>query len=172
VLDPSRRGHGIDALAAERLRVTLPPDDGSAPAARAAAVATALAEVGPALADELTRTGLEGLYRDLELPIAAVLARIEARGIAVDRGVLAALGREFEVTANALEAEIHALAGGPFKIQSQPQLREVLFERLGFRPAGCGAGRPGSRSTRRSSLGSPRTIRSSRRCSSTGPSRS
>jgi hypothetical protein len=34
-------GHGIDALAAERLRVTLPPDDGSAPAARAAAVATA-----------------------------------------------------------------------------------------------------------------------------------
>jgi DNA polymerase-1 len=143
VLDPSRRGHGIDALAAERLRISLPPDDGSAPAARAAGVAAALAELGPALAEELARTGQDRLYRELELPIAAVLARIEARGIAVDRSVLEAVGREFEAAANALEAEIHALAGGPFKVQSQPQLREVLFDRLGLSTRGVRRGKTG-----------------------------
>jgi DNA polymerase I len=143
VLDPSRRGHGIDALAAERLKVTLPPDDGSAPAARAAAVAAALAELGPALADDLTRTGLDALYRDIELPIAAVLARIEARGIAVDRPLLTALGQEFEATAGALEGEIHELAGGAFKVQSPNQLRDVLFDRLKLSTRGVRRGKTG-----------------------------
>src|SRR5262249_52664141 len=62
---------------------------------------------------------------------------------AVDRAVLEGLGREFEVSANALEAEIHALAGGPFKIQSQPQLREVLFDRLGLSTRGVRRGKTG-----------------------------
>jgi DNA polymerase-1 len=143
VLDPSRRGHGIDLLAAERLKITLPADDGSAPATRAAAVASALAAVGPGLAEELARTGLDALYRDIELPIAAVLARIEARGIAVDRAVLTALGQEFEATASALEAQIYELAGGPFKVQSPQQLREVLFDRLGLSTRGVRRGKTG-----------------------------
>jgi DNA polymerase-1 len=143
VLDPSRRGHGIDALAVERLRRTLPADDGIAPEKRAAAVAAALVEIGPALADDIAAAGLDDLYRDVELPIAAILARIEARGIAVDRVILEETGREFEASARVLEAEIHELAGGPFNIGSPNQLREVLFDRLQLSTRGVRRGKTG-----------------------------
>ena len=143
VLDPSRRGHGIDALAADRLQRTLPIDDGTTPEKRAAAVAAVLVELGPMLADDLAAAGLDELYRDIELPIAAILARIEARGIRVDRAVLEETGREFEASARALEAEIHELAGGPFNIGSPNQLREVLFERLQLSTRGVRRGKTG-----------------------------
>ena len=135
VLDPSRRGHGVDALASDRLHRTLP--------ARGAAVASALLELGPALAAELDAAGLTGLYRDLELPLARVLAVMEARGIAVDREVLAQAGREFRATADRLEAEIFEVAGGPFNLGSPAQLREVLFTKLALPTKGVKRGKTG-----------------------------
>lgn len=143
VIDSSRRAHGIDALASERLGQSLPPDDGSAPQERVIAVAAALVELGPMLAEQLATMGLEGLYRDLELPTATVLARIEARGIAVDRRVLQETGEQLQATAKRLEAEIFALAGGPFNLSSPQQLREVLFERLGLSTRGVRRGKTG-----------------------------
>jgi DNA polymerase I len=73
---------------------------------------------------------LAPLYRDLELPLAAVLARIECRGISLDTDYLRALGQEVGQLATGLEAEIHALAGLTFNISSNKQLADVLFGKL------------------------------------------
>ncbi len=143
VLDPSRRGHSIDALANERLQRTLPKPGEGEPAARSTQVATALLEIGPMLLAELEASGLARLYRELELPLARVLAVMEARGIAVDREALAAAGRDFRAKAEALEAEIFELAGGPFNLGSPSQLRDVLFNRLKLPTKGVRRGKTG-----------------------------
>lgn len=145
VLDPSRRGHGIDALARDRLGRELARDGGDDGVAttRAAAVAGALLDVGPALHRELESEGLSSVYTDIELPVARVLAKMEARGIGIDAGVLERAASEFSATADRLEKEIHELAGGPFKIQSTVQLRDVLFEKLKLPTKGVKKGKTG-----------------------------
>jgi DNA polymerase-1 len=143
VLDPSRRAHSIDALAADRLHRTLVPRADGDLTARSADVATALVEVGPALLAELEASGLAGLYRELELPLARVLAVMEARGIAVDRAVLDEAGRDFRATADHLEKEIFEVAGGPFNLGSPAQLREILFTRLNLPTKGVKRGKTG-----------------------------
>lgn len=143
VLDPSRRGHAVDVLASDRLHRTLPARGDGDLAARGAAVASALLELGPALAAELDAAGLTKLYRDIELPLARVLAVMEARGIAVDRDVLAQAGREFRATADRLEAEIFEVAGAPFNLGSPAQLREVLFTKLALPTKGVKRGKTG-----------------------------
>ena len=92
-----------------------------------AAAALALAErQGPGLAS----AGLDSLYRTLELPLARALARIECRGITLDVAKLREIGHEVGQSLVALEAEIHAMAGGTFNIASNKQLADVLFGKL------------------------------------------
>ena len=67
------------------------------------------------------------LYETLERPLAPVLARMEARGISVDRQILARLSGDFAQRAAALEAEAHELAGEKFNLGSPKQLGEILF---------------------------------------------
>jgi DNA polymerase-1 len=73
---------------------------------------------------------LDELYRTLELPLAHVLAKIEGRGIRLDADRLREIGQEVGVSLAALEQEIHAQAGGPFNINSNKQLADVLFGKL------------------------------------------
>jgi DNA polymerase I len=92
-----------------------------------AAAALALAERQPA---RLAASGLDPLYRDMELPLAHVLAHIECRGIQLDTDKLREIGLEVGGQLAALETEIHALAGMPFNINSPKQLADVLFGKL------------------------------------------
>ena len=101
-------------------------------------------EVGPrlgaeaaaslALADrqapQIVSGGFESLYRDMELPLADLLAKVECRGILLDVGKLREIGHEVGTSLVALESEIHAIAGGPFNIASNKQLADVLFGKL------------------------------------------
>ncbi|HEY1429258.1 MAG TPA: DNA polymerase, partial [Candidatus Tumulicola sp.] len=70
------------------------------------------------------------LYRDVELPLAPVLARMEAAGVAVDLGELAIVGREVESAAGRLQRHIFDFAGEEFNIGSPMQLGKILFEKL------------------------------------------
>ena len=70
------------------------------------------------------------LYETLERPLAPVLARMEARGISVDKQILARLSGDFAQRAAALEAEAHMLAGEPFNLGSPRQLGEILFGKM------------------------------------------
>ena len=82
------------------------------------------------LARALQEEGLERLFREIELPLIPVLARMEANGIAVDLEALAALDREFAAEITRLEEEIYDAVGHQFTIGSPKQLGEILFEEL------------------------------------------
>jgi DNA polymerase-1 len=96
--------------------------------------ADAIRRVWPLLKAELEQEGLWDLYRDLELPLVGTLARMEARGIAVDQPYLERLGKELAGEMGRLEEEIFRLAGEPFLINSPQQLGRILFEKLGLAP--------------------------------------
>ncbi len=96
--------------------------------------ASAILAVWPHLEAELDQEGLLHLYQDLELPLLAVLAHMEARGIGVDRDFLSRFGQELEREMQRLEQEIYAEAGETFLIQSPQQLGRILFEKLKLTP--------------------------------------
>ena len=114
---------------AGRLELEHPTDD-RAVAEECVAVAALLEAMEPALVE----LGLDELYRGVELPLAAVLARMEDRGIAVDRKVLQDIADSLRTRVAELEATVQELAGHPFKVNSTQQLREVLFTELGLPP--------------------------------------
>jgi len=71
------------------------------------------------------------VYETLERPLLPVLARMERRGISVDRQVLSRLSGEFAQRGAALEAEVRALAGDPdFNPGSPKQLGDILFGKM------------------------------------------
>jgi DNA polymerase-1 len=75
---------------------------------------------------------VSSVYETLERPLIPVLARMERRGISIDRQVLSRLSGEFAQRAAALEAEIQTLAGEPLNPGSPKQLGDILFGKLGL----------------------------------------
>ena len=73
------------------------------------------------------------VYQMVDRPLVAVVARMEQRGVKVDRERLAQLSSDFSGQIATLETVVHDLAGGPFTIGSPKQLGDVLFERMGLK---------------------------------------
>jgi len=84
------------------------------------------------LKPRLAAENMTVLYETIERPLAPVLARMEGRGISVDRQILARLSGDFAQRAAALEAEAYELAGSNFNLGSPKQLGEILFDRMGL----------------------------------------
>jgi DNA polymerase-1 len=82
------------------------------------------------LRPEITREDLQKLYIEIELPLASVLAEVEAAGVRIDTEILARMSGEFDRELTTLTQEIYNLAGGAFDIDSPKQLGEILFEKL------------------------------------------
>lgn len=80
----------------------------------------------------LAAKGLTRVYERLERPLVDVLARMEDRGITVDRQILSRLSGELAQGAAGLEDEIYKLAGETFTIGSPKQLGDILFGKMGF----------------------------------------
>ena len=87
-------------------------------------------ELSELLRPEIVREELQKLYTEIELPLAAVLAEVEAAGVRIDAEILARMSGEFDKELTALTREIYDLAGGSFDIDSPKQLGEILFEKL------------------------------------------
>jgi DNA polymerase-1 len=81
---------------------------------------------------EIERWELARVYHEIELPLVAVLGRMEGRGIRVDVELLRTIAEEFAIEAKSLEAEIQKVAGHEFKVNSPQQLQTVLFDELGL----------------------------------------
>ncbi len=127
LLNPSRSYANLEDAAGEYLAQRLPID--------ASAHADAVLRLGPVLRDHLAHREQTALYRDLELPLARVLARMEAAGVAVDASALAGLAHDVDASVVRLQERIYALADETFNIGSPQQLGAVLFERLAL-PSG------------------------------------
>jgi len=80
----------------------------------------------------LPAEGVGRVYETLERPLLPVLARMERRGISIDRDVLSRLSGEFAQKAAGLEAEIRSIAGEDFNPGSPKQLGDVLFGKMGL----------------------------------------
>ena len=146
VLDPGRRSHGLDLLALEFLDHTMTSYDDLCgkgkqelpydvvPIACAREFACESVDVVWQLEQrfrpQLEAQQIDQLYRDVEIPLVGVLADLEWEGISIDRALFASLKERFARERQRVEQEIYASAGGEFNINSNPQLREVLFERL------------------------------------------
>ena len=85
------------------------------------------------------------VYNRVDKPLVPVIAKMEQRGIKVDRDYLARLSAEFGRDIKALEEKIYEAACGPFTIGSPQQLGQVLYERLGLK--GGRKGKSGQYST-------------------------
>jgi len=147
-LDSGVNGHGMDELADVHLglkpikfkevagtgksQVTfdlVPLDQATSYAAEDADITLRLWHVlKPRLASEHRAT----VYETLERPLVPVLAAMEREGILVDRTVLARLSGEFSKGADALESQVHELAGETFNLGSPKQIGEILFGKLGL----------------------------------------
>jgi DNA polymerase-1 len=82
------------------------------------------------LQPELERSGLTSLFRDIEMPLLTVLARMELNGVAIDVGALRELSATLGQEIARYEDEIYKSVGHEFNIGSPQQLSHVLFEEL------------------------------------------
>ncbi|WP_396220663.1 DNA polymerase I [Gemmatimonas sp.] len=148
VLDPGRRSHGLDLLALEFLghtmtayeqlcgkgRNQLPFDVVPVDAARdySCEDVDITMRLRAKLEPMLGSHGMSDLFRSVEVPLVEVLADMEWDGIAIDLSWFASLKTRFKSERERVEQLIYAEAGQEFNINSNPQLRVMLFDTLGL----------------------------------------
>jgi DNA polymerase I len=148
VLDPGRRSHGLDVLALEFLDHTMtsydelcgkgksaiPFDECPVESARdySCEDADMTLRLRTVFEPQLGTYALAPLFHDVEMPLVGVLAEMEWQGVAIDRAWFAALKERFAGERQQVEQRIYGEAGTEFNINSNLQLREILFERLGL----------------------------------------
>jgi DNA polymerase I len=101
---------------------------------RTAAEAAAVALLAPELDERVDKAGLRALLDDVELPLSSVLARMQAHGVALDVRYLEDMAEGVRDKMATLRAEIYELAGEEFNLNSPPQLRAILYEKLQLSP--------------------------------------
>jgi DNA polymerase-1 len=130
ILNAALRSQSLGDIAAERLGTELPKAGELGGPEHAAVEAAAVAAARETLTPPLEAESLERLYRELELPLIPVLARMEAAGVALDRQALGGLADSFALEIGRLEEEIYAAVGHQFNLGSPKQLEQVLFYEL------------------------------------------
>jgi DNA polymerase-1 len=128
IANVTMRNPGLVEVASARLGADLPERLEPLQEAVLAALVTR-ASRGP-LAEELREAGTLRLYREIELPLVEVLARMEIAGVAVDRSALSELGTAFTAEIARLERESEQAVGHPVALGSPKQLGELLFVEL------------------------------------------
>ncbi|HEY0701370.1 MAG TPA: DNA polymerase I [Candidatus Acidoferrales bacterium] len=93
-----------------------------------------LLRVLPILREEVEKLGLVDIYEKIDLPLAPVLARMEAAGVRVDPAELDRISVRTTDEIAKLEKSIYDLVGFEFNVGSPQQLAEVLFDKLNLQP--------------------------------------
>ncbi len=147
-LDAGRNSHGLDALAESWLgHATMSHGEltGSGKGklsfdqvaidratAYSAEDADVILRLWQVLKPRLVAERMTSVYETLERPLISVLARMERRGISIDRQVLSRLSGDFAQTAARVEAELQELAGEPINVGSPKQIGDILFGKMGI----------------------------------------
>ncbi len=82
------------------------------------------------LEPELVKQGLIKLFTEVEMPLVAVLADMEAAGVKIDTSYLEKLAKKMQQDISGLEKLIYQQAGTEFNVSSPKQLKEILFHKL------------------------------------------
>jgi DNA polymerase I len=148
VVDAGRSDHGLDPLSkryfdhttidfnevtkAGKTKMTFDCVEVAKAAEYAAEDADMALRLWQVLKPRVIAEHVDTVYETLERPLVPVLARMERRGISIDRQVLSRLSGEFAQRAAGLEVEIQELAGRPINPGSPKQLGDILFGKLGL----------------------------------------
>ncbi|MGA2165603.1 MAG: DNA polymerase I [Solirubrobacteraceae bacterium] len=125
LLEPARRGYPFAELCEERGLAAEVPDAAAGEALLVGALAAWQRE-------QIAARGLEGLMRDIELPLVVVLRDVELTGVRLNVPRLQEVAARVREEIATLEQEIFMLADEEFLIASPQQLGEILFEKLGL----------------------------------------
>jgi DNA polymerase-1 len=147
-LDAGRNAHGLDALAERWLghatishgeltgsgkgKLTFDQVAIDKATAYSAEDADVILRLWRVLKPRLVAERMTAVYETLERPLISVLARMERRGISIDRQVLSRLSGEFAQTAARVEAELQELAGEPINVGSPKQIGDIIFGKMGL----------------------------------------
>jgi DNA polymerase-1 len=145
LVDPAGDKYVLEDLASRYAGIALAPagttaegqldlSGSSSPSTQAAQRAAAVAALVAPLSAALQARGMSRLYDEVERPLIGVLARMELAGVRVDVAELRRIGKQLADEAKRLERRVHELAGTEFVVNSVPQLREVLYGKLGLLP--------------------------------------
>jgi DNA polymerase-1 len=93
-----------------------------------------LLRLAPVLREEVEKLGLLEVYEKIDLPLAPVLARMEAAGVRVDPAELDRISTKTTEEIARIEKSIFELVGFEFNVGSPQQLAEVLFDKLNLQP--------------------------------------
>ena len=145
-LRPDARTHNLDAMSLERLGVRKIPTSALLGTGKnqitmrqvpvdtvgeyACEDADCTWRLKGVIEPELAPHGVDRVFREIEMPLLPVLARMERTGIRVDHEALGRLGKALLARAATLETEIHADAGEVFNLRSNAKIGEILFDRL------------------------------------------
>ncbi len=146
LLDPAESRYVLDDLLRRYARMSLPDAEavpsgqldfgGAADVAplEAGRRALGVAALSGPLLEALDAQGLRQLNDEIEVPLVRVLARMEHTGVGVDVEALRGLNEQMAAECAQLTAEIWEDAGEQFNVNSTPQLRTILFDKLGLAP--------------------------------------
>jgi DNA polymerase-1 len=146
VLDPSKRVQGLEAIAKEYLKRSVVSYDHlvgtgrkrqaliSLPVEKLVAYAGDQAvcslQLSTSLLEKIEAANQITLFRDIEMPLVRVLARMEMKGVRIDVERLADLGKDFSARLEEIVERIYDLSGERFNINSPQQLGRILFDKL------------------------------------------
>ena len=147
-LDAGRNAHGLEALAERWLghaiishgeltgsgknKLTFDQVAIDRATAYSAENADVILRLWRVLKPRLVAERMTTVYETLERPLVSVLARMERRGISIDRQVLSRLSGDFAQTAARVEAELQEIAGEPINVGSPKQIGDILFGKMGM----------------------------------------
>lgn len=147
LVQPEMR-HATDILATQYLNITLPPEpifsvkkgSKTTPSSKeqiaewASSYACAAMLLEAPLEKDVEQEGMVKLLVDVELPLAAVLARMEITGVRIDVEALNEAAKQLTYRITELEQEIVDIAGEEFNVGSPAKVGEILFDKLGLEP--------------------------------------
>jgi DNA polymerase I len=102
----------------------------SDPSKRVGGSAAAVGLLAPVLEERIDRAGLRRLLEEVEMPLSAVLARVQAAGVKLDVEYLREMSESLGDRMATLEKDVYRHAGQEFNIGSPPQLSEILYGKL------------------------------------------
>jgi DNA polymerase-1 len=134
LIEPGRAEYELDDLAAEYGIELVPEPAAEDETAALVRHAAATLRLRDPLLERVRERGAEGLYREVELPLTAVLAAMEHAGVKVDTYRMGEITARLADRVEELESKAYELAGEEFMLGSTQQVARILFEKLELTP--------------------------------------